>query len=110
MPRRSRIDAAGGLNHVMVRGIEKAVKFRHDADRNHFLERLGKILGETETLCYAWALIPNHLLLRTGPVPISKCDGNTKSSITSSSATKDTIVFWRTSVFERNRVGLMERK
>ena len=73
MPRRSRIDAAGALNHVMVRGIEKAVIFRHDADRNHFLERLGKILGETETLCYAWALIPNHfhLLLRTGPVPIS---------------------------------------
>jgi putative transposase len=73
MPRRSRIDAAGALHHVMVRGIERGAVFRNDADRNHFLERLGKILQDTKTVCYAWALIPNHfhLLLRTGPVPIS---------------------------------------
>ena len=73
MPRRSRIDAAGALHHVMVRGIERSRVFRSDADRNHFLERLGEILQETKTICYAWALIPNHfhLLLRTGPVPIS---------------------------------------
>jgi putative transposase len=57
----------------MVRGIERGAIFRNDADRNHFLERLGKILQDTKTVCYAWALIPNHfhLLLRTGPVPIS---------------------------------------
>jgi len=73
MPRRSRIDAVGALQHVMVRGIERGVIFRSDNDRNHFLTRLGKILHDTETICYAWALIPNHfhLLLRTGPVPIS---------------------------------------
>jgi putative transposase len=73
MPRRSRIDAADALHHVMVRGIERAAVFRSDGDRDHFLERLGEILQETKTLCYAWALIPNHfhLLLRTGPVPIS---------------------------------------
>jgi putative transposase len=73
MPRKSRIDAAGALHHVMVRGIERGAIFRNDADRNHFLERLGKILQDTKTVCYAWALIPNHfhLLLRTGPVPIS---------------------------------------
>jgi putative transposase len=73
MPRRSRIDAAGALHHVMVRGIERGAVFRNDTDRNHFLERLGKILQNTKTVCYAWALIPNHfhLLLRTGPVPIS---------------------------------------
>ena len=73
MPRRSRIDAAGALHHVMVRGIERGAVFRNDADRNHFLERLGKILQDTNTACYAWALIPNHfhLLLRTGPVAIS---------------------------------------
>ena len=37
------------------------------------MERLGEILQDTQTLCYAWVLIPNHfhLLLRTGPVPIS---------------------------------------
>ena len=73
MPRRSRIDAAGALHHVMVRGIEGGAVFRRDTDRNHFLERLGEILQDTKTICYAWALIPNHfhLLLRTGPVPIS---------------------------------------
>jgi len=37
------------------------------------LDRLGDILAETQTRCYAWALIPNHfhLLLRTGPTSIS---------------------------------------
>jgi putative transposase len=73
MPRKSRIDAAGALHHVMVRGIERGKVFRSDTDRNHFLERLGGILRETKTICYAWSLIPNHfhLLLRTHPVPIS---------------------------------------
>jgi len=57
----------------MVRGIERGAVFRNDADRDHFLERLGEILQDTQTLCYASVLIPNHfhLLLRTGPVPIS---------------------------------------
>jgi putative transposase len=73
MPRRSRIDAAGALHHVMVRGIERGAVFQNDTDRNHFLGRLKEILKDTKTICYAWALIPNHfhLLLRTGPVPIS---------------------------------------
>lgn len=73
MPRKSRIDAAGALHHIMVRGIEKGAVFRSDADRDHFLERLGAILRETQTICCAWSLIPNHfhLLLRTGPVPLS---------------------------------------
>ena len=57
----------------MVRGIEGSKVFRSDVDRDNFLERLGGILQETNTICYAWALIPNHfhLLLRTGPVQIS---------------------------------------
>ena len=73
MPRKSRIDAAGALHHIMVRGIERRAVFRNDKDRDHFLERLGAILEETHTLCYAWALIPNHfhLLLKTGSVPLS---------------------------------------
>ena len=65
--------AAGALHHIMVRGIERRAVFRNDKDRDHFLERLGAILAETHTLCYAWALIPNHfhLLLKTGSVPLS---------------------------------------
>ena len=73
MPRRSRIDASGALHHIMVRGIEGGKVFRGNADRNRFLERLGGILQDTQTPCYAWALIPNHfhLLLRSGSIPIS---------------------------------------
>lgn len=73
MPRKSRIDAPGALHHIMARGIEHSKIFQDDHDRNNFLDRLGTILAETQTCCYAWALIPNHfhLLLRTGSVPIS---------------------------------------
>jgi len=41
-------------------------------DRVNFLDRLGKVLSETGTKCFAWALIPNHfqLLLRTEGCPI----------------------------------------
>ena len=73
MPRKSRIDAPGALHHIIAKGIEGRRIFEKDADRDNFLVRLGDILGETKTVCYAWALIPNHfhLLLRTGNFPIS---------------------------------------
>jgi REP-associated tyrosine transposase len=73
MPRRSRIDTPGALHHIIVRGIERKTIFKDDADRDNFLERLKNILTYSDTLCFAWALIPNHfhLLLRTGRVPIS---------------------------------------
>ena len=74
MPRQPRLDAPGLLQHVMARGIERRKLFRDDKDRQSFLDRLAVILEETQTQCYAWALIPNHfhLLLRTGPTPLSK--------------------------------------
>ena len=74
MPRQARLDAPGVLQHVMARGIERRKIFWDDKDRSSFLERLALILEETQTQCYAWALIPNHfhLLLRTGPTPLSK--------------------------------------
>jgi hypothetical protein len=34
--------------------------FYDDQARNIFLERLGVVLTETSTPCFAWALIPNH--------------------------------------------------
>ena len=73
MPRKARIDAPGALHHIICRGIERRVIFRKDLDRYDFVRRLGMILTETQTPCYAWALLPNHfhLLLRTGNVPIS---------------------------------------
>jgi putative transposase len=73
MPRQSRIDAPGALHHVIVRGIERRNIFRDDQDRYNFLERMGALVEGTATVCYAWALIPNHfhLLLRTGAAPIA---------------------------------------
>ena len=73
MPRQPRLDAPGLLQHVMARGIERRKIFFDDKDRESFLERFAGILEETQTQCYAWALIPNHvhLLLRTGPAPLS---------------------------------------
>lgn len=72
MPRKARIDAPGALNHIIVRGIARGSIFHDDADRNFFTERLGIIISETKTKCFAWALIPNHfhLLLKTGSTPI----------------------------------------
>lgn len=73
MPRGSRIDAVGAVHHIMVRGIERRKIFDGDADRDHFLHRMGEILLDTGTTCFAWSLMPNHfhLLLRTGTVPVS---------------------------------------
>jgi len=74
MPRQPRLDAPGLLQHVMARGIERREIFKDDKDRNSFLQRFAIILEETQTQCYAWALIPNHfhLLVRIGPTPLSK--------------------------------------
>ena len=73
MPRQARIDAPNALHHIIVRGIESRKIFIDDRDRNGLLERLGIILLETSTSCYAWALLPNHfhLCLRTGTHPIA---------------------------------------
>jgi putative transposase len=73
MPRKARLDAPGALNHFIVRGIERCAIFREDTDRDDFLDRLGGILSESQTLCFAWSLMPNHfhLLLRAGIAIIS---------------------------------------
>ena len=73
MPRKTRIDAPDAVHHVIGRGIARQKIFLGDADRDNFLDRLGAILSETKSSCYAWALIPNHfhLLLRTGTAPLS---------------------------------------
>jgi REP element-mobilizing transposase RayT len=73
MPRKGRLDAPGALHHIIVRGIERRKIFRDDGDRDNFLNRLGGILRDSQTRCFAWALMSNHfhLLLRTGLVSIS---------------------------------------
>jgi len=73
MPRLARLDAPGVLHHIMIRGIERRNIFKNNKDRKDLLDRLSNLLPETETACYAWALMPNHahFLFRTGKVPLA---------------------------------------
>ena len=73
MPRKARINASGALHHIIARGINRNTIFQDDFDRKNFIDRLATILNKTKTVCYAWALIPNHfhLLLRTGLAPVA---------------------------------------
>jgi REP element-mobilizing transposase RayT len=73
MPRKTRKDAPGALYHIIFRSIERRKIFRDNKDRDNFLDRLGNVLSDSGTPCYAWALIPNHvhLLLKTGDTPLS---------------------------------------
>jgi REP element-mobilizing transposase RayT len=58
----------------MIRGIERRAIFRSDQDRRDFLKRLAVLLPESQTQCYAWVLMKNHvhLLLRSGVSGISQ--------------------------------------
>jgi putative transposase len=74
MPRLARLDAPGVLHHIMIRGIERRKIFRNNKDRDDIIERLSNILPETNTSCYAWALMSNHahFLFRSGEHGIAK--------------------------------------
>jgi hypothetical protein len=55
MLRRSIIDALGALHHILARGLNRHRIFKDEADGDNFLDRLGNILSETQTACFAWA-------------------------------------------------------
>ncbi len=67
MPRQPRLDLPGLLHHVIARGVDRCEIFRDDADRQAFLTRLSTLLVETDTDCFAWALLPNHFHLVLRP-------------------------------------------
>jgi REP element-mobilizing transposase RayT len=73
MPRRARLDKAGVLHHIMIRGIDSINIFRINKDRDDFIVRLADIFPQTKTACYAWAFMPNHahFLVRSGPSGIA---------------------------------------
>jgi REP element-mobilizing transposase RayT len=73
MPRLARIDAPGALHHIIIRGIERQAIFKDRIDRANFFKRLGTVLSETDTPCYAWVLMHNHvhMLLKTGLTPVA---------------------------------------
>ncbi len=67
MPRQSRIDIPGLLQHVIVRGVARSDIFWGDEDREDFVQRLSLLLAETHTHCYAWTLLDNHVHLLLMP-------------------------------------------
>ena len=73
MPRKARIDAPGALHHIIIRGIERKAIFKDDSDRENFFDRLSTIVTESQTGCYGWAMLTNHmhLLLKTGLSPLA---------------------------------------
>ncbi|MFB3817802.1 MAG: transposase [Candidatus Methylomirabilales bacterium] len=75
MPRGPRLDVPGALHHVTVRGARGARAFRHAADREDFLARVGALAQEGCWHVYAWAVLPDHahLLLRSGSLPLARC-------------------------------------
>jgi REP element-mobilizing transposase RayT len=73
MPRLARLDIAGLLQHVIVRGIERRDIFSDDIDRQNFVDRVITLLSETGVRCYAWAILSNHfhLLLKPTATPLA---------------------------------------
>ena len=50
MPRKARIDVASALHHIICRGIERREIFKDNIDRGNFVDRLGKILSEKNSV------------------------------------------------------------
>jgi hypothetical protein len=57
MPRKARIGAPGTRHHIIVRGINRRKIYFDDSDRDDFLDRLGGILSDIKTPCFAWAFM-----------------------------------------------------
>ena len=62
MPGKARIDAPNALHHVICRGIEQGEISYDDTGRNNYSDRLGGILKEISTSCYAWARLGTRSL------------------------------------------------
>jgi hypothetical protein len=45
------------LHHIIVSGIERRRIFIDDQDRDNFVKRLGAIVTETQTFCFAWSAV-----------------------------------------------------
>jgi putative transposase len=84
MARPPRLEAPGGVYHVVVRGNERAAVFRDDADREKYLQRLAHYRKRFEFRLLAYCLMSNHvhLAIRRGPAPLSRIMAGIQSSYT----------------------------
>lgn len=63
MARLLRVEYEGAIYHVTIRGNERQVIFRDDADRERFLEGLGARVEEYGVRLYLFVLMTNHVHL-----------------------------------------------
>ena len=63
MPRKPRIEIAGGLYHVISRGNNRRKIFRSREDYLRFTNILGQQKSKTPFFLYAYCLMPNHFHL-----------------------------------------------
>jgi REP element-mobilizing transposase RayT len=84
MARPIRVEVAGGLYHVIVRGNERRAVFRDDADRAKYLQRLAHYREKLSFQLLAYCLLDNHvhLAIETGKPPLSKVMAGLQSSYT----------------------------
>jgi REP element-mobilizing transposase RayT len=73
MPRLARLEAPGVLHYIIIRGIERRGIFKDDFDLENFLARLSRLVPQTQSICYAWVLMPNHahFLFRSGAAGVA---------------------------------------
>jgi REP element-mobilizing transposase RayT len=74
MARKPRIEFEGAFYHVISRGNQRQKIFRSDADYSCYLDLLARYRERYGFRLYAYALMGNHvhLLVETGPAPLSK--------------------------------------
>lgn len=84
MARPLRLEVAGGLYHVIVRGNERRNVFRDDADRLRYLARLAFYREKFGFRLLAYCLMENHvhLAIETGKIPLSRIMAGLQSSYT----------------------------
>ncbi len=84
MARPIRVEVAGGLYHVIVRGNERKAVFRDDSDRERYLKRLAHYREKFGFQLLAYCLLDNHvhLAMETGKIPLSRVMAGLQSSYT----------------------------
>jgi putative transposase len=67
VPRKPRLEVAGGIHHVFARGNGKQDIFLVDRDRRLYLRLVGQVITRQRWRCLAYCLMDNHvhLLLET---------------------------------------------
>ena len=60
MARPLRLDYAGAMHHVFIRGVARSAVAVDDADYERALQLLERMLPRFGLRCHAWCYLPNH--------------------------------------------------